>query len=81
MKPEVEKLVFTEFETEEDSPLTSFIAESPMMTYYIDFDKSEGAYRSYCTTSEIGEDRTLIKAIQRVNAFHSDNVLKCLVCQ
>lgn len=76
MKPEVEKLVFTEYES--DNNFIPFMAESPFGTYYIDYDKSEKTYSSYCQYAEIGEDNTLIKAIQRVNAFHADNIIKCL---
>lgn len=79
MKPEVEKLVFTELESESDSTSIAFVAESPIATYYIDFDKSERTYTSYCTYAEIGQDPTLIGAIQRVNKFHRDNVLNCLL--
>lgn len=76
MKPEVEKLVFTEYES--DGNFISFMAESPFGTYYIDYDKTEKTYSSYCQYAEIGLDKTLIKAINRVNDFHRANVLNCL---
>ncbi len=81
MKPEVEKLVFTELEEEEGSRLITFVAESPVATYYIDYSKDDKTYKSYCVSAVIGEDVSLIKAIQRVNAFHGKRVLDCLVWQ
>ena len=78
MKPEVEKLVFTELESESDSKSIAFVAESPIAAYYIDFNKDEKMYRSYSSNAVIGEDKTLIKAIQRSNEFHKSNVLNCL---
>lgn len=78
MKPEVEKLVFTELESESDSMSIAFVAESPIATYYIDFYKEEKTCRSYSSNAVIGEDKTLIKAIQRSNEFHKSNVLNCL---
>ena len=59
--------------------LVSFIAESPIGTYYIDMNKEEKTYNSYTSNAEIGEDSTLIKAIQRSNEFHKANVLNCLI--
>ena len=81
MKPEVEKLVFTELESESDSMSIAFVAESPIATYYIDFNKDEKIYVSYSSNAVIGEDKTLIKAINRVNDFHRANVLSCLSWQ
>lgn len=79
MKPEVEKLVFTELEEEENSNLITFVAESPVATYYIDYNKSDKTYRSWCMGSEIGTEKSLIKAIQAVNTYHRANILDCLV--
>jgi len=79
MKPEVKKLVFTELEMEDDNYVLSFIADSPIGAYYIDFYENDHTYSSYCASDEIGEDKTLIKAIQRVNDFHRNNVLECLI--
>lgn len=78
MKPDVEKLVFTELEEDVDGEYISFIAESPIGTYYIDCRKGEKEYSSYTTNAEIGSDVSLIKAIQRVNDYHRAIVLNCL---
>ena len=51
MKPEVEKLVFTELESESDSTSIAFVAESPIAAYYIDFNKDEKMYRSYSSNA------------------------------
>lgn len=82
MNPIVEKLVFTELDMDDGSKLISYVAESPIGTYYIDFDKDEQSYTSYCMYKDnIGEDFTIGEAIHRVNVFHKSNVLNCLSWQ
>lgn len=77
MKQQVERLVFTEIG--EDDVYVAYEAKSPFGKYYIDHNKTENTFSSYCDYAEIGEDVNLIKAIRRVNALHEENIKSALV--
>lgn len=74
MKKEVDNLVFTEFE--EYDGIIPYMAEGETNTYYLDHHKKEKIYRSYIITDEgeveIGIDKSLLKAIDRVKTFHAN---------
>lgn len=74
----VNKLVFKEVEDTDYTNFISFIAESPIGAYYIDYDKRDKTYSSYNSNAEIGQDTSMEEAVKRVNSYHSANILACM---
>lgn len=55
-----------------------FVAETPIGRYFIDKTK-DGNYESYSDIEDIGSDKTLAMAEERVNKHHKKIILNCLI--